>query len=130
MGVMHKNTTLPGTSLPTTTETVIYTTPSFQVGPGQVGIAITGTVNITPGTSATGVILRVRQGSITGPVVSGAAPSHAVSAGAAQSISFGVTDMSTFTEAAPSGGAYVLTAQQVGATGNGAANVVDVEVEV
>lgn len=130
MGVMHKNTTLPGTSIPTTTETVIYTTPSFQVGPGQIGIGITGTINITPGTAATSVILRVRQGSLTGPVVSGAAPAHAVSAGAAQSISFGVTDMTTFTEAAPNGGAYVLTAQQVSATGNGTANIVDVEVQV
>lgn len=130
MGVMHKNTVLPGTSIPTTAETVIYTTPSFQVGPGQIGIAITGTVNITPGTGTSAVIIRVRQGNLTGPVVSGAAPSHAVTAGAAQSISFGVTDMTTFTEAAPSGGAYVITAQQTGATGNGAANVVDVEVEV
>lgn len=129
MGVMHKNTTGAGLGNPATNaETVIYTTPVMSTGPGATAIGISGTVNITPGTGATAIVIRVRQGSIAGPVVSNAAPSHTVVAGAPQNISFGCTDMSTFTEG--QNAQYVITAQQTGGTANGTTNLVDVEVLV
>lgn len=129
MGSMHKNTTNTGLgNLTTASESVIYTTPAFSIGPGMTGVRITGTVNITPGTAATAITIRVRQGSLTGPLVSPAA-AHTVVAGAAQSISFGATDTTEFTEQA-GGGAYVITGQQTSASANGTANLMDVEVAV
>ena len=127
MGVNHKNTSTAGNPAPATNaETVIYTTPAILTGPAGPPVGITGTVNITPGTGTTAIILRVRQGSLTGTLVGGS-PSHTVAAGAAQSISFGVTDTTQFTQQA-GGGVYVVTAQQTGGTANGTTNVVDIEV--
>lgn len=128
MGVMHKNTVNSGTAPANAAETVIYTTPAIQTGQGDGLVGITGTVNITPGTSTTAVVLRVRQGGLTGTLV-GFSPSHAVAAGAAQSISFGASDASGWTEQA-GGGVYVVTAQQTGGAANGTINLVDVEVIV
>lgn len=128
MGQMHKNTVTGMANPATNVETVVYTTPAFQVGPGYNAVGIQGTVNITPGVGATAVVIRVRQGGLTGPVV-GFAPSHTVAAGSPQSITFGATDVSTFLEQA-GGGTYVVTVQQTGATGNGTTNMVDIQVEV
>lgn len=125
MGMLHKNTTNPATSLVTTAETVVYTTPNLMSGiPQQLPVGIEGTVNVTPGTAATGITVRVRQSSLTGPVV-GQAPLHTVAAGAAQSISFGATDNTGFLQG---GGVYVVTLQQTAATGNGTVNMVDIGV--
>jgi hypothetical protein len=127
MGIMHKNT-VAGTNPGASAETVIYTTPAVQTGAGMTPVGIAGTVNITPGTGTTALVIRVRQGSLTGALV-GIAASHTVAAGAPQSISFGATDLTQFTEQA-GGGAYVITAQQTGGTGAGTSNMVDVEVIV
>lgn len=130
MGIMHKNTASgagvvnPGASA----ETVIYTAPAVQTGAGAGPIGISGTVNITPGTGTTAIVIRVRQGSLTGPLV-GVASTHTVVAGSPQSISFGATDFSTFTEQV-GGGVYVVTAAQTGGTGAGTTNMVDIEVIV
>jgi hypothetical protein len=105
---------------------VVYTTPLLVAGQGATVTGISGTVNVTPGTAATGITVRVRQGSLTGPVV-GASPLHTVAAAAPQNISFGASDFSTFLE---SPNQYVITIQQAAATGNGATNMVDVEVLV
>lgn len=127
MGIMHKNTATAGLSNPAAAaETVVYTTPAILTGQGDGAIGITGTINLTPGTAATQCIVRVRQGSLAGPLV-GASPVHTVAAGAAQSISFGVTDTTPFTEQ-PGGGVYVVTVQMTSATGSTTVNVLDVEV--
>ena len=132
MGMIHRTTASgAGVSNPAASaETVIYTTPAISAGqqvqnPGN-PVSITGTVNITPGTSTTGITIRIRQGSLTGPVI-GVAPLHTVVAGAPQSISFGGTDATTFLESPNS---YVITAQQTAGTVAGTTNMVDVEVLV
>lgn len=129
MGVMHKNTVtagLPNTG--NTAETVIYTTPALSVGQGDGAVGISGTLNITPGASATGVTIRIRQGGLTGPLVGGS-PLHTVAAGAAQSITFGATDFTGFLEQV-NGGSYVVTAQQTAGAAAGVVNLLDVEVLV
>ena len=130
MGMMHKNTASgAGVSNPAASaETVVYTTPTLQTGQGTGTVGVTGTVNITPGTSTTALVIRVRQGSLTGPVV-GQAATHTVAAGAAQSISFGSSDTSTFLEQV-NGGVYVVTVAQTGGTVAGTTNFVDIEVIV
>jgi hypothetical protein len=130
MGIMHKNTASgAGVVNPAASaETVIYTTPAIQTGQGDGLVGITGTVNLTAGTGTTAVVIRIRQGSLTGPVV-GVSPVHTLAAGASANISFGATDSTPFTEAA-GGGVYVVTAQQTGGTGAGTTNMVDVEVIV
>lgn len=131
MGVMHKNSASgAGVSNPAASaETVIYTTPVLQTGQGDGVVDIAGTVNVTPGTGATAIVIRVRQGTLTGAIISGVSPAHTVAAGAAQSISFGVTDTTGWTQQV-NGGAYVITAQQTGGTGAGTTNLVDVAVIV
>lgn len=125
MGMLHKNTTNPAASLVTTAETVVYTTPNLMSGiPQQLPVGIEGTINVTPGAAATGITIRVRQGSLAGPIV-GQSPLHTVAAAAPQSISFGATDNTPFLEG---GGVYVVTAQQTAATGNGTVNMVDIGV--
>jgi hypothetical protein len=124
---MHKNTATSGLSNPAAAaETVVYTTPNILTGQGDGAIGITGTINLTPGTGATAATVRIRQGSLTGPIVGGS-PAHTVAAAAAQSISFGVTDTTPFTEQA-GGAPYVVTVQMTGASAATTINVLDVEV--
>lgn len=83
-------------------------------GPGQ-GVRINGIVNYsTTGTGTTQVTIRVRQGSLTGPVV-GAAVTTTVTAATPATIPFDEID---FTRFAAGGGVYVVTATAGGATGN------------
>lgn len=127
MGVMHKNTPTSGLTNPAAAaETVVYTAPAIQAGSGEGPVGITGTINLTPGTAATGCIIRVRAGGLTGAILGGS-PSHTVVAGAAQSISFGATDTSDFLQQ-PGGGQYVVTVQMTAATGATTINSLDVEV--
>jgi hypothetical protein len=129
MGIMHKNTATSGLTNPgAAAETVVYTTPAIQSGVAGSPVGITGTVNLSPGTSATQAIIRVRQGGLAGTLVGGS-PVHTVAAGAAQSISFGVTDTSGWTEQA-GGGVYVVTVQMTGGAATTTMNVLDIEVIV
>lgn len=131
MGIMHKNSASSGLTNPgASAETVVYTTPLIQVGPtGPLvnPIDISGTLYLTAGTGTTAVVIRCRQGSLSGPQV-GPSETHTLAAGASAAISFGFTDLTTFLEAAPAGGAYVITVQQTGGTGAGTANAIDVKV--
>lgn len=128
MSILHRNTASGGavTNPAASAETVIYTTPAVQAGAGVGAVGISGTVNITPGTSTTAIIIRIRQGSLTGALV-GVSPSHTVAAAAPQSISYGAADTSSFIEQS-GGGVYVVTAQQTGGTVAGTTNSVDIEV--
>lgn len=131
MGLVHKNTaTGAGVTNPpaSSAETVIYTTPAIMAGVGAPTVAIAGTINITPGTGCTAIVIRVRQTNLTGTQV-GPTQTHTVAAGAPQSISFGVTDTSTFIESG-AGAVYVVTVSATGATGAGTTNLVDIEVLV
>lgn len=104
------------TNLPTTTETVVLTfTIPPENNPGGEGVQIDANADFTAGTAATSAILRVRQGSLAGAVVGNAIQSP-VTAGIPNSLSGCVLDP---TLQYPVGNTYVLTVQQVAATGNG-----------
>lgn len=129
MGIMHKNSTSTLTNPGASAETVVYTTPSMAIGP--VGppanpIDISGTFIVTPGTSTTAVVVRCRQGGLTGPLV-GPALTVTVTAGNATAISFGFTDTSTYLEEV-GGGFYVITAAQTSGTVAGTSNALDIKV--
>lgn len=130
MGIMHKNSSSSGLSNPgASAETVVYTTPALQIGP--VGpptnpIDISGSLFVTAGTGTTAVVIRCRQGGVTGTQV-GPSFTHTLAAGNSAGISFGFTDLSTFLEQV-NGGSYVITVQQTGGTGAGTANAIDIKV--
>jgi hypothetical protein len=128
MPFMHKNSPSSGLTNPAAAaETAVYTTPFMPVGVGQSPVDISGTINITPGTAATGATVRLRQGSGVGGTQIGSSPLHTVVAGSPQSVSFGFTDASTFLQAA-GGGQYTLTLQMTAATGVTTVNSVDIGV--
>lgn len=106
-----------------TTSPYVYDNPNPFVGgehagTGQ-GVTISGMFNLTVGTTATTVTVRVRQGTIAGPIVGGAGATlvQTVVAGNNVLIPFEFLDTTRFP--AQSGGAvYVVTAQMGAATGN------------
>lgn len=130
MGIMHKNSSSAGLTNPAAAaETVVYTTPALAIGP--VGpptnpIDISGTIYLTAGTGTTAVVIRCRQGGLTGPQV-GPSYTHTLAAAASAAISFGFTDLTAFLEQV-NGGSYVITVQQTGGTGAGTANAIDIKV--
>lgn len=126
----------------TTAETVVMTTPAYvydeanpfvggeHQGAGQ-GVTVSGIINVTPvGTGATSATVRVRQGSISGPIVGGAAGTitQNVVAGNSLEITYEAVDTSRFC-AQSGGGVYVVTIQFTGATGNSTIQPVTVDVE-
>lgn len=126
----------------TTAETVVITTNPYvydepnpfvggeHVGSGQ-GVTISGIINVVPvGTAATSATVRVRQGSIAGPIVGGAAGSivQTVAAGNSIEITYEAVDTSRFC-AQSGGGVYVVTIQFTAATGNSTIQPVTVDVE-
>lgn len=134
MGLHLKQTATSGFTNPAAAaETAVYVTPVLPAvgpaeAPGVTPVGISGTINLTPGTAATGATIRVRQGNgLGGAVVSAAAPLHTVAAGAAQSISFGATDATGYLQG---GGQYTITVQMTAATGATTINLVDAEVLV
>jgi hypothetical protein len=132
MGIMHKNSTGSGLVNPgASAETVVYTTPAISIGPTGPTvnpIDISGSLDVTTGTGTTAVQVRCRQGTVTGTQV-GPTFQHTIAASTRGVLTFGFTDMSAFTEQA-GGGAYVITAQQVGGTGAGVSNAIDVKVMI
>lgn len=129
MPLLFKTTASGGsvTNLPASSaETVIYTTPLMAIGPGAVAVDVKAVANLTPGTANTAIVLRVRQGGLTGTVV-GVAATHTVAAGAPQSIAIAATDASGYLGQV-NGGQYVITGSATAATGAGTTNFVDVGV--
>jgi hypothetical protein len=116
MSSSHTVQTTLGTTLTTTTEAVVGTIviPSENQPLGADGIAIDGVVTGTAGASTTAVTVRVRQGTLTGAVV-GVNLSTPVTASAGFYAPFACLDTTT---SYPAGNTYVVTVQQVGATGN------------
>lgn len=103
-------------TLVTTAETVVAT---LTVGDDtQEGdqIILEGVCQVTPGTACTSIQTRVRRNNLTGPQV-GQTAQQACSAAAPCNVATQVDD----TPGEVAGQQYVLTAQQVAATGNGTA---------
>ncbi len=110
-----------GVTLPTTTETLVFTLPPVSTTSRGASISISGFIKLTTGAGTTAVQLRIRRGTtVTGTVVVMVPVS--VQAGAQVTIPFTVQD--AIGEVA--GQRYVITLQQVGATGNGSADTVGV----
>lgn len=107
--------TLVPTALVTTAETVIATSLPISTRSASEQLTLTGWADITAGTGATGVILRIRRGTgTTGTLVSNAT-TQTLAAGNTLDFDLVVTD----TPGEVAGQNYVLTAQQVAATANG-----------
>jgi hypothetical protein len=119
----------------TTAETVVATMPaivydlpaasSSGAGAGQ-GVTITASVNATNSAATTTATLRVRQGTLTGPIV-GVGLVQPATPSVAQE--FFIEEFDNSRVPAQSGGVvYVVTIQYAGATGNSTVNecVVDV----
>lgn len=111
-------TNITPVNLPTTTETVGVEGPTLVVNnPGGEGVSISGVVYVTPGAGTTGVTVRVRKDSITGPVV-GVPITVPATSGSGTVVPFSLLD-NTLTGNVR----YGVTIQQLGASANGTANL-------
>lgn len=106
-----------------------FTNPSLASLPG-VGNTnsydISGSMNYTPGTGTTAVVVRCRRNSVTGAQV-GTSQTANVTAGSPLDISFEFTDPAV--ASANQIGSYVITVQQTGGTAAGTANEIVAKVE-
>ena len=113
-------------TLVTTAETPIGQFGSLDIpgqpyqAPAPVPAIISGVVNVTPGTTTSGVVIRVRQGSITGNVV-GVTESDQVTAAIPSDIPFEANDQTG------SVNGWLITATQTAATANGTVNLVSAD---
>lgn len=125
----------PGTvTVTTTAETTVASVGPFvydlpvggaQSNPGQ-GVTITASINATNSAATTTATLRVRQGSITGPIVGVGLVMPATPSVAQE---FFIEEFDTSRVPAQSGGVtYFVTIQYAGASGNSTVNecIVDV----
>lgn len=108
----------------TTSEAVIATLPASNWA-GSSGNLITVGLNYSPSATGVAVVLRVRQGSLTGTLV-GVARTSTVANPNSYELGFNVEDTSAFGQAQQQG-TYVLTAQ--GTTAGGTANIVTLSLE-
>jgi hypothetical protein len=99
-------------------ETLIATVnvPNLGDNPLIQGVVVDGIINITTGTTATAVVIRVRRTNISGAIV-GTAQTHSIGAATNGSIPFSAFD------SAPVPGVYVVTVSVTGQGSAGAANV-------
>lgn len=104
-------------TLVTTTETVIATLSGVST-PRKRDITLKGWAQITTGTNTTGVTLRIRRGTTTSDTLVGEANTEQVSAAAGSTEGHDVETIDPGIDMAA--GSYVLTAQLVAATANGA----------
>jgi len=103
-------------TLVTNAETVVMVGPMLQTPKDTSFIVVWGTIQLTPGTSATGANVRVRLGTtVTGTQVGQNQGQSGITPAANGTLSFMVSFAAAFTD-------YVqvcVTVAQVGATGNG-----------
>lgn len=113
----------------TTTELAVFSTPVLATGPGNMGIWISGDVQITPGTGTTAVTIRGRFGvGITGFNFD-STPAIPVTAGVPTNIPYNFFDTSQASSEV-GGLNYSVTVQQTGASANGTVNGGHVGVEI
>lgn len=104
------------TALPTVNETVVATLVVGDDSPGGDQIVLEGFAQVTTGAGTTGLQLRVRRGGVAGQQVG---PTAQLAAGAAAAACLSIQCADSPGEVASQ--AYVLTVQQIAATGNGTA---------
>jgi hypothetical protein len=101
--------------LPTTTETVVLVGPNLQTPKDTSFIVFLATITLTLGTAATGVVLRVRQGStVAGTQIGQSYVQQGVTAGQSWTETIMVSAAVNFTDYVQ----WCLTAQQQAATAN------------
>jgi hypothetical protein len=122
---LTENFSAGSVSVPTTTETAAITSPVLSLPPTPNGVVVRGNVNITAGTAATSVTVRVRQGSGTGGTAVGNAQVVTVAAGLVYDLAIEVEDTS-----GPPSAQYTITVQQGAATGNGTINQAEIETDL
>jgi hypothetical protein len=116
MGQTFVGDTVADTTLVTTAETVVATIAGVSVPRAGMQVELKGHLSITTGTATTGVTLRFRRDSLTGALVGEAEPDTiAAAVGSTEPYDYQVMDSPGEIQ----GATYVLTAQQVAATGNG-----------
>jgi hypothetical protein len=122
-------TTIPsGTAAGTAAETVVATTPVLNVGAQQpAGVLVRGFLVVSPGTAATAITIRCRQGSITGAQLTPLSFQVQCIASDPIAIPFSFQDTTTVPEQA-GGVQYVITTQPNGTGASTAAGQVTVEV--
>lgn len=109
----------------TTSEAVIATLPPGNWA-GSAGALVTVAMNYSPASTATAVVLRVRQGSTVAGTLVGVARTVTVANPNSYEVCFDLLDTSAFGQAQQAG-QYVLTAQ--GTTAGGTANIVTLSLE-
>jgi len=118
MTVQAASNGIAAAALVTTAETVIGVLPYIGQQTPRNGNLILGFANITPGTAATLITLRVRTGTTTAGTLVGIADAITAAAGAPDTYTFGALDLVNF----PAGNQYCVTAQQTTASGNATVN--------
>lgn len=104
------------TTLVTTAETVVATLPGISTQSADAIVRLTGQALVTLGTATTALVVRIRQGSLTGTVVGESEqPTAGVSAGNPFNVDINMND----TPGEVASLVYVLTIAQIAATGNG-----------
>ena len=101
-----------------TTETVVLTLSGVTMTQPGDRIVLQGEVNISPGTSGTAVVVRVRRGTTTAGTLVGNAITHTLANPNSGTISIEVTD----SPGESAGLSYVITVQVTGAAANGTVN--------
>jgi hypothetical protein len=110
----------------TTTETAAANTAALAFAPpnNYGGMIVRGSVNITPGTGTTAVVVRVRQGNGTGGALVGNALTITAIAASPLVLPFSVLDPS-----ATPASQYTVTVAQTAATANGTINQAEIETD-
>lgn len=103
------------TNIPTTTETVLATSPPLSADGQSQSVALEAVAGFTAGTGTTSVTVRIRRGTgITGAVVASAA---GITVAAGNLVSVPIIGVDSPGEVADQ--QYVVTVQQAGASANG-----------
>ena len=110
------------TNLVTVNETVVATTPAIDTTPEGDQVVIEAAASVTTGATTSSIQARVRRGGLAGPQV-GPTYTRTIGAALTDHISMQVADVPG--EVAEQ--VYVLTIQQVAATGNGTANAASIQ---
>lgn len=127
LGQVVQDADSPGVvPLVTTAETVIATLPGISTPGADAKVMLEGQAAITAGTAATNVQLRIRRGTTAAGAQVGGTVQSAVAAGAQIGVGIQVDD----NPGEVAGQQYVLTAQQVAATGNGSVQSANLQATV
>lgn len=102
------------TTLTTTAETVVATVSGVTTDSPDANVILEGAVEVTPGTSTTALVVKVKRGTTTGGTQVGKTVTQSVTAPNPGSVGIQVSDI-------PGEGAfsYVVTVAQTGAAANG-----------